>query len=141
MPVTATVEDRPARAPRRDPARPARILIVEDNPALNRVLAGAFRAAGCEVVQGFDGLQAHDLARARRPGVILLDLDLPRLYGQVLLRSLRRDPATAASRVVVLTARPDLLRAEDRGLVFAVLLKPTGLDELVGTGRAAPRAP
>ena len=84
-------------------ARPC-VLVAEDDAEINGLLAEALREAGCEVLQAFDGLRAHELARERRPGVILLDLDLPRLYGQVVLRSLRRDPATADVQVVALTA-------------------------------------
>ena len=116
-------------------------MVVEDSPALNGLLASAFREAGCEVVQAFDGLQAYELARERRPSVILMDLDLPRLYGHVVMRSLQRDPATAQIKVVVLTARPGLLRADDREAAFAVLYKPTDLDEIVRIVRAALRAP
>ena len=115
------------------------IMIVEDSPALNRLLAGAFREAGCEVVQAFDGLEAYELARERRPRVILMDLDLPRLYGQVVMRSLQRDPATAGIKVVILTARPELLREDDRTAAFAVLHKPTDLDEIIRIVRTALR--
>ena len=130
----------PIRRPTETPPR-ACVLVAEDDAEVNRLLAEALREAGCEVVQAFDGLQAYELARARRPAAILLDLNLPRLYGQVVLRSLRRDPATAGIRVVVLTGRPDLLREEDQAAAFAVLHKPAGIDDITGAVRAALRAP
>ena len=134
--MSPTPADRPTEA-----ASHPCVLVVEDNPALNRLLAAALRATGYETVQAFDGLQAHELARERRPSVILLDLDLPRLYGQVVMRSLRRDPATAPIKVVVLTGRPDLLREEDRAAAFAILHKPADLDDIMRAVRAALRAP
>jgi CheY-like chemotaxis protein len=117
------------------------VLIAEDNAEVNHLLAEALREAGCEVVQAFDGLEAHELAHKHRPAVILLDLDLPRLYGQVVMRSLRREPATARINVVVLTGQPWLLRDDDRAAAFAVLHKPVGPDTIVRAVRAALRAP
>ena len=120
---------------------PACVLIAEDDAEINALLAEAFREVGCEVLQAFDGLQAVDLARARRPAVILLDLDLPRLYGHLILRSLRRDPFTAHIGVVVLTGRPELLSAEDRAAADAVLHKPVGLDAILDAVRTALHRP
>ena len=116
-------------------------MVAEDDAEVNYLLAEALREAGCEVVQAFDGLQAYELARERRPAVILLDLNLPRLYGQVVMRSLRRNPDTAGIKVVVLTARPDLLRHEDRSAAFAILQKPAGLDDITRAVQAALRSP
>ena len=113
------------------------VMIVEDDAELNRLLAGAFRDCGCEVIQAFDGMQAYELAHEHRPSVILMDLDLPKVYGHVVMRSLRRDPTTADAKVVILTAQPGLLSEADRSAVFAVLSKPAELDELVATVRAA----
>ena len=115
-------------------------MIVEDSAPLNRVLATALRGIGYDVVQAFDGMQAYDLAREHRPGAIVMDLDLPRLYGQVVMRSLRRDPATAAIKVVVLTGRPDLLHEDDRAAAFAILHKPAGLDDVTRAVQAALRS-
>jgi two-component system phosphate regulon response regulator PhoB len=112
-------------------------MIAEDYAEINNQLAEALRELGCEVVQAFDGLEAYERARQRRPRVILLDLDLPRLYGQVVMRSLRRDPATADVRVVVLTARPELLTPDDQASAFAILYKPADLDDIVRAVRAA----
>jgi CheY-like chemotaxis protein len=113
------------------------VMVVEDNPALNGLLAEALGEIGCEVVQAFDGLEAFELAHEHRPSVILMDLDLPRLYGQVVMRSLRRDPATADVNVVILTAHPELLGEEDRAAAFAILHKPAQLDDIMRAVRAA----
>ncbi len=113
------------------------VMIVEDNPSLNQLLAEALEEAGCTVVQAFDGLQAYELVRQHWPRVILLDLDLPRLYGHLVLRSLARTPDTAEIQVVVLTGRPSLLTDDDRALAAAVLHKPAAIDEILGAVRAA----
>ena len=118
------------------PPRPL-ALIAEDDAALNRLLAAALEHHGYEVAQAFDGLQAYELARRRPPSVVLLDLDLPKLYGQVVLRALRRDPATVGIAVVVLTGQPKLLREEDRAMASAVLYKPARLEQILAAIAAA----
>ena len=116
------------------------VLVVEDDAPLNRLLAAALEHTGYEVAQAFDGLQAYELARRRPPSVVLLDLDLPKLYGQVVLRALRRDAATAGIAVVVLTGHPKLLREEDRVAASAVLYKPARLEQILAAVAAALQA-
>jgi DNA-binding response OmpR family regulator len=128
--------------PRPRPDRPStgggpgvRVLIAEDDPLLNPVLAEAVREAGWEPLQAFDGLAAVDLARKAQPAVIVLDLNLPRLYGHLILRSLRRDPSTAQMRVVILTAHAELLSPADRAAADAILRKPAGLERILAAIR------
>jgi CheY-like chemotaxis protein len=88
------------------PRRVARtVLYIEDNPS-NVKLAEAILARRPEVTllvaaQGGLGLR---LARERRPATILLDLNLPDMSGEQVLRRIRSDPDTAQIRVVVLSA-------------------------------------
>jgi len=72
--------------------------------------------------------------------LITLDLDLPDLYGQVVLRQLRRDPATAEVPVLVITAHPELLQSEDYRAATAILCKPFNLDTLTDILRSATEA-
>ena len=118
-------------------ARRAWLLLVEDDEALSSVLAEALRGDGWSVVRVADGLRAFDAAREARPDVIVLDLNLPRLYGQVLLRALKRDPTTAETPVVVVTGHPELLATADQSLAAAVLFKPFSVEHLLLAARAA----
>jgi CheY-like chemotaxis protein len=76
-----------------------------------------------------------DLARRHLPDLILLDLHLPDLHGREVLRQLKRDPATAAIPVVVLSA--DATVAQIRRLredgAIEYLTKPIDLDLLFDT--------
>jgi DNA-binding response OmpR family regulator len=112
-------------------------MVVEDDVLLNQTLAEILSGVGCSVLQAFDGLQAFELACQHHPALMVLDLDLPRVYGQVLMRILRSGQVATSTRFVVLTARAELLRDEDRTSAFAVLEKPADLDEFVGTVEAA----
>lgn len=82
----------------------ARILVVEDNAANRELVRYLLASAGHEVLLAIDGAEGVALARARRPALILSDLQMPRLDGYAMLAALRADPACAAIPVVALTA-------------------------------------
>jgi DNA-binding response OmpR family regulator len=81
----------------------ARILIVEDEPALLRGLKDAFSAKGYEVLTAPDGQAGLDLALSKDPDLILLDIMLPRVNGYEICRAVR-DHGLAAP-ILMLTAR------------------------------------
>ncbi|HLH27238.1 MAG TPA: response regulator [Chloroflexota bacterium] len=81
-----------------------RVLVVEDHP-LNRELAEAIlERAGYDVVAAEDGETALASVAARRPDVILLDVELPGISGLEVARRLKGDQATRGIPVVALTA-------------------------------------
>jgi PAS domain S-box-containing protein len=89
----------PARAPR------ATVLCVEDNPANVRLLEEIVRRRpGWELVHAAQGGLGVDLATARRPDLILLDLHLPDLPGTAVLQRLKSTSATSAIPVVIVSA-------------------------------------
>ncbi|TMC97901.1 MAG: response regulator [Chloroflexi bacterium] len=83
---------------------PAMILIVEDNEA-NRLLASAvLERDGLRVELAGNSEEALDMLAARKPDLILMDVQLPGVDGLSLTRRLKRDEKTAAIPVVALTA-------------------------------------
>jgi len=118
---------------RRYTARMAHILLIEDERDLQKVLAIALGAAGHELVTAGDGATGLRLARTRRPDLVLLDLMLPDLSGTEVCRLLKRDPATAAVPIVMLTARGEEV---DRVVGFELgaedyIVKPFSVRELL----------
>lgn len=85
-------------------ARPARILVVEDERQTARLLEFILIREGYRVERSADGLQALEAVRSFRPDAVLLDLQLPGLSGLEVLCQLRADAANAGLVVVVLTA-------------------------------------
>src|SRR5262245_10269348 len=87
----------------------AKILIVDDEPALVSTIGYNLRRDGHEVLTAGDGVRALDLARRERPDVIVLDLMLPKLDGLDVCRAIRQSPAVALRSVpiLILTARAD----------------------------------
>lgn len=121
------------------PDQPARILLVEDDHALRRVLDGMLRAAGYGVTTAGDGLAAtRALQEDGAPDIVLLDIGLPFVDGW---RILERLPTTQAPGVIVISARgekADKIRALDLG-ADDFLAKPFEADELLARVRAVLR--
>jgi two-component system OmpR family response regulator len=112
-----------------------RVLIVEDEPDLLRILRQALRESGFSVDVASDGEQGLAKAQQTDYDAIILDLMLPRLSGSDLLRQLRE---TKTSPVLVLTARDapaDKIQNLNLG-ADDYLTKPFDLDELIARVRA-----
>ncbi len=116
----------------------ALVLVVDDEPAIRRLLRTSLTAEGYRVIEAATGADAISRVTADTPDVVLLDLGLSDLDGLDVLRTLR---ASSAIPIVVLSARDD-----ERGKVAALDLgaddyvtKPFGMPELVARLRAALR--
>jgi CheY-like chemotaxis protein len=104
----------------------ATILIVEDDGLVARDMARMLRGAGHTPILASDGRSALREA-ADRPDLVLLDLGLPDVPGQDLLRHLKNRPETAGIPVVVVTGKVEAaaqLKATAKGIVSDILLKP-----------------
>jgi len=84
-----------------------KVLLVDDEDALRRVMKDLLEREGYIVAEARDGVQALDQVDRFGPEVIVLDLNLPGLDGYGVLSHLRSRPATASIPVVVLTAKSD----------------------------------
>jgi len=92
-----------------------RVLVVEDEPDMNNLLAEVLRAFGFEPVQAADGRQALDRLCEQPPDAVLLDLMLPGMSGYELCRRLKTSEETASIPVLILSA---LDRQPDRQAAF-----------------------
>ena len=119
--------------------QPLRILVVEDDPLIGQVIEVTLEEAGYAVVWHERGRQAVDAAADLQPCAVLLDLMLPDIDGQEVLRFLRRDPRTESIPVVIVSAVSSTLTEDERALVQAVLPKPFAIDRLVEIIRAVQR--
>jgi two-component system phosphate regulon response regulator PhoB len=81
------------------------ILVVEDEPAIQELIAVNLSFAGHKVLRAFDADQAQTLIRAELPDLILLDWMLPGTSGLAMARKLRNDERTRAVPVIMLTAK------------------------------------
>ncbi|MGA7753876.1 MAG: response regulator [Candidatus Sulfotelmatobacter sp.] len=101
-----------------------KILLVDDSKFLRLATERALARAGYEVLTATDGEHALEVARAKRPDVILLDMLLPKMTGLDVLRALKRDIETARIAVVVFTglSQKNAVRLQQDG-AFAYLEK------------------
>ncbi|MCR5869046.1 response regulator [Aquincola sp. J276] len=81
----------------------ARILVIEDNQHNLQLARVVLEHAAHQVSTASDAQQGLQLARAERPDLVLMDIQMPGMDGLDATRALRRDPATAHLRVLALT--------------------------------------
>jgi CheY-like chemotaxis protein len=112
---------------------PARILVVDDEPAVRRFVTDALRSSGYEVVGASTGREALAAVygESRTPTLLVTDIEMPGMSGVELAARVRAD--RPGIRVILMTGREaSAARARERaGLVEGVLLKPFGLAELL----------
>jgi DNA-binding response OmpR family regulator len=114
------------------------ILIVDDEPEILRVLDHNLTKAGFVVITSKDGEQALDAVRRHGPDLVILDVMLPGIDGWDVCKRIKADPGTAATPILMLTAR-----AEEESRILGLELgaddyvtKPFGLREVIARVKA-----
>jgi CheY-like chemotaxis protein len=108
------------------------ILVVERNPAVQRLEKYFLEQAGYAVEFANDGMRALQRARELKPNILVAEIMVPELDGLSLCRALKSDPATAHILVLIFSH----LHAEDRATeagADAFLIKPLNEDLLIET--------
>jgi CheY-like chemotaxis protein len=107
-----------------------KILLVEDSKFLRLATERALARAGYEVSTAADGEHGLQLAREKRPDVILLDMLLPKITGPDVLKALKMDPATSGIAVVALTglSSKNAMRLKQDGACAFLEKSELGLD-------------
>ncbi|MBB6051485.1 response regulator transcription factor [Armatimonas rosea] len=111
----------------------ARILAVDDEPNIVRLIQVNLERMGYTVETANNGVQALEKIRANRPDLVVSDVMMPEMDGFELLSSIRRDPALETLPVIMLTAKTqdkDVLSGYSRGADM-YLTKPFNPMELI----------
>ena len=90
---------------RRGGLMPETILVVDDDPDIARFVEVNLRSAGYEVSVAGDGEEALERATEIRPDLVLLDVMMPRLDGFEVAQRLGKNPQTANTSIIMLTAK------------------------------------
>ena len=117
----------------------ALVLIADDSPTDQHILARALEKHGYETLVAKDGDEAIRLASQRAPDVILMDIVMPGMNGFQATRHLAQNPATAAIPIVIVstkTQEADRVWGLRQGAV-RYLTKPVSDDDLVAAVRDA----
>jgi two-component system cell cycle response regulator DivK len=104
-------------------------LVIEDNQDLNAIFSSALEKAGYIVQSVYDGASAKDLLSEIVPAIITLDLHMPGMSGEIVLKYIRNDPRLKNVRVIVATAdarSADTMQFQPE----LVLLKPISFSQL-----------
>ena len=104
-------------------------LIIEDDADLASIFAEALQVAQFSTEIIHDGVLAQERLTQITPQVVVLDLHLPHVSGEVLLRQIRSNPALASTKVIIASADPitaDMLSSDSD----LVLIKPVSFSQL-----------
>ena len=111
------------------------ILIVEDNPKNLKLVRDTLQVKGYQTLETETAEEGLEVARARRPALILMDIQLPGMSGIEALQRLRADPLTRPIPVIAVTAS---VMPQDRTRILAAGFdgfqgKPISVKELLAT--------
>jgi two-component system cell cycle response regulator DivK len=102
------------------------VLYVEDNELNRKIVRDLLKRTAYKLVEAHDGEAGVAAALEHRPGLILMDIQLPKISGLEATRRIRADPATAAIPIVTITSfalSGDEQKAKEAGAT-AYLAKP-----------------
>lgn len=100
-----------------------KILIVEDEDLIVKVLAIRLEGLGYKVTSASDGEEGLEAAKKQKPDLVILDVGLPKLDGNTLCELIKTDPATRGARIIMLTGKRlvgDMEKAFSSGADFYI---------------------
>lgn len=108
---------------------PSTVLIIDDDPGLCALAATLVTRLGFQPLESHSGAEALRLAAAITPDLIILDLAMPDMAGPEVLAHLQRMPHLAATKILVWTARPNMLVEMQAASYDCLVLKPVSARE------------
>jgi DNA-binding response OmpR family regulator len=109
---------------------PRKILVADDEPLTAEMLVLMLSFRGYEVVCAFNGADALERARAEKPDAVLLDVLMPGMEGDEVVRALRADPELAERPVVLFSSADETEVGWREAGANVFLQKPLDLREL-----------
>src|SRR5258705_317711 len=112
--------------------RTVRILVVDDEAPNRRFMRRILEPLGYEVLEAADGEEALASIGREAPDIVLLDIQMPKMDGYTVCRTIKHDPKTRLVPVVIVTSLdqiPDKVKAVELG-ADDYLAKPVNITEL-----------
>ena len=121
--------------------RPFRVLVVDDDPSIRKMIVAALRREGYDFLEASNGRDALDMMRARQPDLVVLDLMMPLVSGWDVLEERATEPELRKIPVIIVSANqdPEVGTAMGQG-VCAFLPKPFDIGALSALVRACLRS-
>lgn len=98
--------------------RPPLVLIVDDEPEFREIMSAKLKDRGYWVAEASDGTEAVRKAQALKPGLIIMDINMPNEGGTEAVLDLKNDPATKDAKIIFLSSMkqpwPGLKGGKDR---------------------------
>ncbi len=115
-----------------------KILVIDDDHAINELIKVNLELNGYQVIQAFNGIEGFAVAKQEEPALIILDVMMPEVDGFTVAQRIRQNPETADVPIIMLTA---LSQLNDKVTGFNIgvddyLTKPFEIDELLVRVRA-----
>ncbi len=110
-----------------------KILVVEDDPMIRDVLSRSLTNQSYQVITANDGVEGVQLARVKRPDLIVMDMGLPKMNGWQATHRIRSMPVTSSIPIIALTAyamKEDRIKCYQMGC-DEYETKPVELDRLM----------
>lgn len=104
-------------------------LVVDDDEDQNIIFCAALEQAGYDVKSARDGFQAREILADLVPDMVILDMHMPGLTGDVILKEMRNNPRLKDVRVIVATSDSSFV-VSLQSQAELVLLKPIGFSQL-----------
>lgn len=99
----------------------AKILIVEDEPQINRLIELVLLSAGYyKILKAFDGEEALDIIKTESPDLVLLDVMIPKLDGFTLCKMIKSDKTMDSTQIIMITSKKmeeDILKGFENGAI------------------------
>ncbi|WP_244228748.1 response regulator transcription factor [Mucilaginibacter endophyticus] len=115
---------------------PAKILICDDDEGILDLVELVLKEEGYEVIPEINSLNVANLVGSEHPDLLVLDLWMPVLSGDQVLRNLRKDPTTKNLPVMVISASGDGKTIAMNAGANDFIPKPFDLDQLLGRVKA-----
>lgn len=117
------------------PARPPRVLVVDDDRETLETVADSLEIEGWDVQRASTGREALDIAGRATPDVAVIDLIMPEMSGQEVCLAMRRDPKLRATRLLVLSGAEDTRLAAAESDADSAIIKPFAVPLLLSEVR------
>ncbi|MBR2526380.1 response regulator transcription factor [bacterium] len=110
----------------------SKILVIDDDKAINELIKVNLKLNGYDVVQAYDGIEGFALAKQEIPNLVILDVMMPNVDGYTVAQRIRQADIIKNTPILMLTALSDI---QDKGKGFDIgvddyLVKPFEMEEL-----------